>query len=82
VDESTPHRLHGRYTNYFEIRYTASEFLLDFGEHYPETEPPNRHTRIVTGPESAQVLRDLLAEALKRRQEELGSGEGVAKAEP
>jgi len=80
VDESTTLPLRGRYTNYFEIRYTASEFLLDFGEHYPETEPPYRHTRVVTSSESAQMLCDLLTEALKRQKEELGRMDGPSES--
>ena len=68
---TTTQPLRGRYTNYFEIRFTASEFLVDFGEHYPESEPPYVHTRIVTNSESAQVLCDLLASALKQQKQEL-----------
>ena len=75
MDETTTHPLRGRYTNYFEIRYTASELLVDFGEHYPESEPPYRHTRIVTSSESAQVLCDMLSEALRQQKEELSSAD-------
>ena len=75
MDETTTHPLRGRYTNYFEIRYTASEFLVDFGEHYPESEPPHRHTRIVTSSESAQILCDMLSEALRQQKEEISSAD-------
>jgi hypothetical protein len=77
VDETTTHPLRGRYTNYFEIRYTASEFLVDFGEHYPESEPPYRHTRIVASSESAQALCDMLAEALKHQKEEISGADSL-----
>ncbi len=67
--------MQGRYSNYFEIRYTASEFLLDLGEHYPESEPPLLHTRIVVSSEKAQVLCDLLTRALANLKEELDQGD-------
>ncbi len=32
--------LEGRYANYFKVGYNAFEFLLDFGQFYPEAKAP------------------------------------------
>jgi hypothetical protein len=55
-----------RYANYFEIRYTANEFLLDFGQHYPGDSPPVCHTRIIVNLDSAAVLLEMLSASLER----------------
>ncbi len=65
--------LEGRYANYFEIGQNATEFLLDFGQFYPEDEKANLHTRIITSPIYARMLFDLLGEAIERYQEEFGT---------
>lgn len=50
----------GRYSNFFKIGYTAFEFLLDFGQVYMDSGADNVHTRIVTTPQYAKALADLL----------------------
>jgi len=66
----------GRYANYFEIRYTAKEFLLDFGQHYPDDAPPVRHTRIIVNYDSVLVFREMLIASISKYQEEMaGAGE-------
>ena len=70
VEETVPGPTHGRYTNYFEIRFTAGEFLFDLGEHYPETTKPHCHTRIVTTVDSARVFAALLEQALQRHNQD------------
>lgn len=52
--------LEGRYANYFEIGFTAFEFILDFGQYDQQTGATVRHTRIITNPASAKVLLDML----------------------
>jgi hypothetical protein len=58
--------LEGRYANYFELGFSAIEFLLDFGQYDQDTGAAIRHTRIITHPESAKILlkmlRDVIAE--------------------
>ena len=62
--DSTVHPLaidaEGRYSNFFKIGYTAFEFLLDFGQVYTDSGADNVHTRIVTTPQYAKALAELL----------------------
>jgi len=55
----------GRYSNFFKIGYTAFEFLLDFGQVYTDSGADNVHTRIVTTPQYAKALAELLMQTLK-----------------
>lgn len=49
------------YANQFEVGYNAFEFLLDFAqEYYSAQGMAIAHTRIVTAPAYAKVLRGLL----------------------
>ena len=54
----------GRYSNFFKIGYNAFEFLLDFGQVYQDTGADNVHTRIVTTPQYAKALSELLIRTL------------------
>jgi len=36
------------YDNYIKMLHKAFEFVLDFGQHYPETEEAERINRIIT----------------------------------
>lgn len=70
-----PHKteqLEGRYANYFKIGYNAFEFLLDFGQLYPEGKEAGLHTRIITNPIYAKVLLELLRESLDRYEQTFG----------
>ena len=55
----TPAPVEGRYANYFKIGYNAFEFVIDFGQLYPEGEPGDKkarfHTRIITAPVYARA---------------------------
>lgn len=57
-------QLGGRYANYFKVGYNAFEFLLDFGQFYPESEEAQLHTRIITTPSHAKALLATLKEAI------------------
>src|SRR4051812_27884442 len=61
----------GRYSNYFEVGCNAFEFLIDFGQHYPECEKL-MHTRIVTGPAYAKVLVMTLSASIARFEQTFG----------
>ncbi|NIM98496.1 MAG: DUF3467 domain-containing protein [candidate division Zixibacteria bacterium] len=65
-------RLEGRYANYFKIGYNAFEFVLDFGQSYPEGEKEKVHTRIVTSPNYAKALLETLGESIERYEETFG----------
>jgi hypothetical protein len=62
----------GRYANYFEVGHNAFEFVLDFGQFYPESDRARVHTRIITGPIYAEALLRTLQEALARYRDTFG----------
>lgn len=62
--------LEGRYANYFKIGYNAVEFLLDFGQLYPEGEEVQLHTRIVTNPIYVKALFETLRESIDRYEQD------------
>ena len=41
-------KIEGRYANYFKVGYNAFEFVLDFGQYYPETEKAELEKELVT----------------------------------
>ena len=69
--------LEGRYANYFELGFTAFEFLLDFGQFDEDSESAIRHTRIVTNPTSAKVFLKMLLEAVAEYEAKVGPIEGA-----
>ena len=64
--------LEGRYANYFELGFTAFEFLLDFGQFDQGTESPMRHTRIITNPTAARVFLKMLADSVAEYEAKVG----------
>lgn len=70
VRETAP--LEGRYANYFEVGHNAFEFLVDFGQLFPETGQAQFHTRIVTSPRYARALLDTLSEAIEQHEQIFG----------
>lgn len=58
--------IEGRYANYFEIRFTETEFLIDFGQHYAETPPPIRKWRVIVTVEAGRTLSRMLADAVAK----------------
>ncbi len=69
-------RPEGRYANYFEVGHNAFEFLLDFGQCYPDHQHVRLHTRIVTSPIYAKVLLETLRESLDRYEQTFGTIRG------
>ena len=65
-------RLEGRYANYFKVGHNAFELLLDFGQFFPEGEPEQLHTRIITTPSYAKVLLDVLRDSIERYEQSYG----------
>ena len=61
-----PVQLDGRYTNYFKVGHNAFEFLLDFGQFFPENMNAHVHTRIITSPKCAKFLLESLRESVER----------------
>jgi len=56
----------GRSANHFELAFTESEFLIDFGQLYDETSEPLIHTRIVMTPRSAKTLARMMQEIVEQ----------------
>lgn len=71
-------QLEGRYANYFKVGYNAFEFVLDFGQYYPEGKEAQLHTRIITGPTYMKTLLELLRESIDRYEQTFGT---IAKEE-
>jgi hypothetical protein len=65
-------RLEGRYANYFEVGYNAFEFLLDFGQYFPEGGNSRPHTRIITTPGYARALLKTLKESIEQYEQNFG----------
>ncbi len=43
-------KLEGQYDNYFKVGHNAYEFVIDFGQYYPENDQAELYTRIITSP--------------------------------
>jgi hypothetical protein len=67
-----PQKIEGRYANYFQVGFNAFEFLIDFGQHYPEGEEAHLHTRIITNPMYVKALFNTLQESIQRYEEIFG----------
>jgi hypothetical protein len=63
----------GKYANYFEMGYTRSEILVDFGQFDSEIQAGVRHTRIILNPASAKVFLKMLSEVLASYESEVES---------
>ena len=57
-------KLEGKYANYFKVGYNAFEFVIDFGQCYPENDQAELYTRIVTSPAYAKALYELLHKSI------------------
>ena len=65
-------RLEGKYANYIEIGHNAFEFILDFGQHYPENEEAELCTRIITSPNYAKAFLNALMASIENFEERFG----------
>jgi len=65
-------QLEGRYANYFQAGHNAFEFLLDFGQFYPESTEARFHTRIVTGPVYVRAFFETLRESIAQYEQTFG----------
>ena len=66
-------RPEGRYSNYFKVGHNAFEFVLDFGQFYPENVNAQLHTRIVTSPNYARALLETLRESIEQYEKTFGA---------
>lgn len=63
----------GRYANYFEIGHNAFEFLLDLGQLGRDAEPARVYLRVITSPDGARELCELLNDALVKYRRSFGA---------
>jgi len=56
----------GRSANHFELAFTESEFLLDFGQAYDTSGESLMHTRIILTPRSAKTLARMMQEIVQQ----------------
>jgi len=66
-------RIEGRYANYFKVGHNAVEFVLDFGQFFPDNDQPYLHSRIVTSPVYARALLETLRNSLTQYEEQFGA---------
>lgn len=62
----------GRSANHFEMAFTESEFLVDFGQSYGESDAALVHTRIIMTPRSAKTLSRMLKDLVERYEQNVG----------
>jgi hypothetical protein len=72
-------KLQGKYANYFEVGHNAFEFLLDFGQIYPEEDSEHMkfHTRIIINPTYAKDLLEILRKSIKEYESNLEYIHGI-----
>ena len=62
----------GRSSNHFELAFTESEFLLDFGQSYDEKQEGLMHTRIILTPLAAKTLLGMLYDLVEQYEKKVG----------
>jgi hypothetical protein len=65
--------LEGRYANYFKVGHNAFEFVIDFGQYYPESEEAELYTRIITSPFYAKDLSRILNDSIIQHEKTYGT---------
>jgi len=73
VEQIRSPRLQGRYYNYFRLTHSREEFVLSFGQLLPGESEPHIDVRLVTAATWAQVLHQLLGEALTHYRQAYGA---------
>ena len=66
-------QLEGRYANYFKVGHNAFEFVLDFGQYYPENGEAQFHTRIISNPVYTKALLQTLVESIEQYEQTFGA---------
>ena len=63
----------GQYSNFLRIRFNAVEFILDFGQKVADTGAVQVHSRIVTSPQHAGLMKDLLEKTINDYKQKFGA---------
>ena len=67
----------GHYANYFAVGHNAFEFVLDFGQRYPNEPEGEIYTRIITTPSYAKAFLETLVSSITRYEVEFGGIESA-----
>jgi hypothetical protein len=68
----TRKKLEGQYANYFQVGYNAFEFVIEFGQYFPENDGAELYTRIITSPAYAKSLLETLNASIEAYEEAYG----------
>jgi Protein of unknown function (DUF3467) len=63
----------GKYANYFQVGHNAFEFVIDFGQLYPDRQQQHVHTRIVTSPPYVKELLKVLKDSVQQYEKQFGT---------
>jgi hypothetical protein len=72
-DPQEASRLTGQYANYYQVGHNAFEFVLDFGQYYPENGEAQFHTRIISNPVYIKALLQTIGESIERYEQTFGA---------
>ncbi len=65
-------QLEGQYANWFKVGFNAYEYIIDFGQYYPENDKEKLCIRIVTSPAYAKRFLELLEKSIEKYKEKYG----------
>jgi hypothetical protein len=68
----TRKKLEGQYANYFQVGYNAFEFVIEFGQYFPENDGAELYTRIITSPAYAKSLLETLNASIEAYEKAYG----------
>jgi hypothetical protein len=72
-DPQETSRLTGQYANYCKVGHNAFEFVLDFGQYYPDNGEAQFHTRIISNPVYTKALLQILRESIEQYEQTFGA---------
>lgn len=72
-DSEDASQIEGRYANYFKVGHNAFEFVLDFGQFYPDSKKSQLNSRIITSPVYAKALLGILRESVNQYEQTFGA---------
>jgi hypothetical protein len=65
-------QIEGRYANHFSVGHNAFEFVLDFGQFYPDGGRARVHTRIIISPSYAKAFVETVRASIEQYEGSFG----------
>jgi len=62
----------GKYANQFKIGHNAVEFVIEFGQYFPENEEAELCARIITSPFYAKYFLETLQQSIQQYEDNFG----------